>query len=425
MRISTGMQYKSHLNYLQTANSKVDAASQRYNTGKLFQTAGENPSGMSSTIKYTADIEAYKQYKVNAGIVSDSLSHEETALGQMWDSLSSIKTRLIQAVNGTLDDGGRSALAEDIKQAQAQIFDLMNTKNAEGQYIFSGAQSDKPTYVLTTDGKYQCQADGSNKYVIVSPTIKLQTTDSGLNIFENQNLANDFTAAGVPNNKITHAGVKDYDQFNTFFKDHYNYTDATKNAFKIEFTSPTEWKMVDGAGNAVNDASGQPITGQVKDGKIEVQGMSFTISTDAANQPVAGDTIDITLDQPKQDNILNQLTDMINMLNIPQDEWKNQTPPMSSDSITQAISKMQQNVELAMTQIDSYRGMVGARAANIDAIIKSDETMSDIKSEAKANISEIDAFTAVSDLLMTQNALEVARQSYQVVHSSTLFDYMR
>lgn len=425
MRISTGMQYKSHLNYLQTANSKVDEASTRYNTGKLFQTAGENPSGMASTIKYTADISAYNQYKVNAGIVSDSLSHEETALGQIWDSLSGIKTRLIQAVNGTLDDGGRSALAEDIKQTQAQIFDLMNTKNAEGQYIFSGAQSDQPTYVLTTDGKYQCQADGSNKYVLVSPTIKLQTTDSGLNIFENQNLANDFTASGYDTSKITHAGVKDYDQFNTFFKNHYSYTDANANEFKIEFTSPTEWKMVDKDGNAVNDVSGNPITGEVKDGKIEVQGMSFTLSTDADKQPAAGDSITITLDKPEQDNILNQLTDMINMLNVPQDEWANQNPPMSSDSITQAISKMQQNVELAMTQVDSYRGMVGARAANIDAIIKSNETMSDIKSEAKANVSEVDAFTAVSDLLMTQNALEVARQSYQVVHSSTLFDYMR
>ena len=35
------------------------------------------------------------------------------------------------------------------------------------------------------------------------------------------------------------------------------------------------------------------------------------------------------------------------------------------------------------------------------------------------------AFEAVSNLLIAQNALQVAQQSYNLVHSTTLFDYMR
>ena len=77
-----------------------------------------------------------------------------------------------------------------------------------------------------------------------------------------------------------------------------------------------------------------------------------------------------------------------------------------------------------MDRVDQYRGYVGARGANIDAIIKSDENLSLIKSEAKANVTEIDAFEAVSDLVLSQNALSVAQQSYNLVHSSTLFDYI-
>ena len=38
---------------------------------------------------------------------------------------------------------------------------------------------------------------------------------------------------------------------------------------------------------------------------------------------------------------------------------------------------------------------------------------------------EMDAFEAVSNLLVAQNALQVAQQSYNLVHSTTLFDYMR
>lgn len=413
MRISTSMQYQSHLNYLQTANSKVDQASKRYNTGQLFQTAGENPAGMAAKMKYTSDIAAYEQYRTNAGIVADTLSQEETALGQIWDALSSIQTRLIQAVNGTLDDGSRAALAEDIKQTQAQIFDLMNTKNAEGEYIFSGAQSDLPTYKLTSDGQYICQADGSNKYVLVSPTIKVQTTDSGLNIFENCNLANDFSVTDSADIPSLVSGISDYDQFNAFYKDNYDYVNGN-NSFSITIHDDGSFDLT--------APDGTVESGNIKDGKITVQGMEFTLPEDYV--PTEGHTIKCDLSAPQQDNILNQLTDIVNDLLIPSDEYDNPNNPMSSAQLTRNIARMQQNIEIAKKQVDTYRGYVGARGANIDAIIESNESLSLIKSEAKANVSEIDAFQAVSDLVLANNALQVAQQSYNIVHSTTLFDFM-
>ena len=440
MRISTSMQYQNHLNYLQTANSRVDQASQRYNTGKLFQTAGENPSGMAASIKYSSDIAAYEQYATNANIVADTLSQEETALGQIWDSLSSIRTRLIQSINGTLDDGSRAALAEDIKQTQAQIFDLMNTKNGEGDYIFSGANSSTPTYTLTSEGKYVCQADGSNKFVMVSPTIKVQTTDSGLNIFENCHLPDDFTTGnvGFQNNVsaqppmpavVTNDGftsaIDDYDQFSAFYNDYYDYSDGATNNFQIRVNgSSFSLIEVDADGNQIGD---EIDSGEIKDGKITVQGMEFTVPNDYQSADGSG-VIEFSFDQPDQDNILNQLTGIINDLLVPSDDYGTATDSngnvMSAAQLTRNIARLQETVSIAMDRVDQYRGYVGARGANIDAIIKSDENLSLIKSEAKANVTEIDAFEAVSDLVLSQNALSVAQQSYNLVHSSTLFDYI-
>lgn len=417
MRVSTAMQYNNHLGYLQSANSKVDLASQRYNTGKLFQTAGENPGGMSASMKYQADIAAYKQYGLNSKIVADSLAQEETALGQIYDTMSSIQTRLIQAINGTLDDGSRAALAEDIKQMQAQLFNSMNTKNAEGEYIFSGAQSAIPTFRLTSDGKYICQADGSSKNVNVSPTLQVQVTDSGLNIFENVNLANDFTFTATGQNAQDYQGsISDYDQFNALYNKYFNAgtngnpAPAAQNTLKIVVQADNKFQL--------QDANGQVIdSGEIKDGKIQVQGMEFEIP--GGQLPAAGDGISIRLEEPKTDNILNQLTDVIAALNTPLDQ-----DPAKKAQVTRQLVKMQENIGIAKKQVDTYRGLVGARGANIDDIIKSNESLHDIKTEANANVSEIDAFQAVSDLLVTQNALQVAQQSYNIVHSATLFDFM-
>lgn len=417
MRVSTAMQYNNHLGYLQSANSKVDLASQRYNTGKLFQTAGENPGGMSASMKYQADIAAYKQYGLNSKIVADSLAQEETALGQIYDTMSSIQTRLIQAINGTLDDGSRAALAEDIKQMQAQLFNTMNTKNAEGEYIFSGAQSSIPTFRLTSDGKYICQADGSSKNVNVSPTLQVQVTDSGLNIFENVNLANDFkfnVTNGGQQKPGYQASISDYDQFNALYNKYYDSGTGGQangnNTLKIEVLADNKFQLTDQAGNVID-------SGEIKDGKIQVQGMEFEIP--GGQIPAQGDTINVTLQDPKTDNILNQLTDVIAALNTPLDQ-----DPTKKAEVTRQLVKMQENISIAKKQVDTYRGLVGARGANIDDIIKSNESLHDIKTEANANVSEIDAFQAVSDLLVTQNALQVAQQSYNIVHSATLFDFM-
>lgn len=416
MRVSTSMQYRNHLSYLQSANYKVEMASQRYNTGKLFQTSGENPGGMSASMKYEADIASYYQYGMNAKIVSDALSQEETALGQIYDTMSSIQTRLIQAVNGTLDDGSRAALAEDIKQAQAQLFNTMNTKNAEGEFIFSGAQSAVPTFKLTSDGKYICQADGSSKSVNVSPNLTVQTTDSGLNIFENVNLAKDFSHSKAAGNNDYQSSISDYDQFNALYKKYYNpgvggkVADPKDNTLQIEVLADNKFTLKDSKGQVISE-------GEVKDGKIIVEGMEFVVPN---GTPQVGDKIDIRLEHPKSDNILNQLTDVIAALNTSLDQ-----DPAKKADVTRQIVKMQENLNIAKKQVDTYRGLVGARGANIDDIIKSNESLYDIKKEANANVSEIDAFTAVSDLLVTQNALQVAQQSYNIVHSTSLFDFMR
>lgn len=424
MRISTSMQYRNHLSYLQSANYKVEQASQQYNTGKLFQTAGENPGGMSASMKYQADIESYKQYGLNAKIVADSLAQEETALGQIYETMSSIQTRLIQAVNGTLDDGSRAALAEDIKQAQAQLFNTMNTKNAEGEFIFSGANSSVPTFTLTSNGKYICQADGSSKFVNVSPNLKVETTDSGLNIFENVHLAADFSAIAKDNNGQAtnyHSSISDYDQFNALYKKYFNsgvngkVATNQENTLTIDVQADNKFQLKDQNGKVID-------SGEVKDGKIIVQGMEFEVPN---GTPQNGDKIEILLDKPRSDNILNQLTDIINSLNIPIDTAVPADVTALRAQLTRDIVKMQENLNIAKKQVDTYRGLVGARGANIDDIIKSNEALHDIKKEANANVSEIDAFEAVSNLLVSQNALQVAQQSYNIVHSTSLFDFMR
>lgn len=419
MRISTSMQYTQHLKYLQTANSDLDKASAQYNTGLKFQTAGEDPSGMSSKIKYTAEISAFDQFAQNAGMASDTLSEAETALSSMWTVLGNVQSRLIQAVNGTMDTTSLNAIAEDLEQAQAQLFDLMNTKNAEGEYIFSGVQSSQPTMTLRTDGYYDCQADGSHRSVQVSNTVIVQVSESGLNIFENCPLAPEFSidtaytpVAPTTSCTVASSEICSYDDYEDLYNEYFSTaTNAPNNLIvSVEQVDPADPSL--GRTFKVTDPDGNEIyNGEVtSDGYIEFKGLKFDVS---GNDNVGEFKID--LEPIKKDNILNVLESTISTL---------RDPNISNFEKSKALAQAQVSVNNAQVQYDMYRGQIGARAQNIDSIINSNESLSVIKQTAKANVTEIDAFEAVSNMMQIQYGLQAAQQSYALVHSSSLFDFI-
>ena len=77
-----------------------------------------------------------------------------------------------------------------------------------------------------------------------------------------------------------------------------------------------------------------------------------------------------------------------------------------------------------MTHYDSYRGKIGARQNTITDVLQSNEALSNIKKESKANVSEIDAFEAASNLVVANNQLTVSRQIYSNLTKQSLFDYI-
>ena len=380
MRISTTMQYTNSLGYIKNSNSKVDEQATKYNSGLKFQSAGEDPSGMASKVKYEGAIAAYKQYIEAGGIANNSLSEEETALSSMWDTLSSVHTRLQQCVNGSNDRSSLKALSAEIAQLRDHLFDLMNTQNTEGEYIFTGAQSDIETYTLTSTGKYECQADGSTRGVVVSPSVNVQVSDSGLDIFENCKTAYTVKVDETPSiAAFERCEIKSYGTFNKVFEDNYD-PSATYNPLDPD------------------------------NSKISVRGMEFTISDANANGKIY-----IELEKPKTENMLNILTDIVATID---DE------SVSNVDKIAAITKCQVDVEIALSHYDSYRGQIGARQNAITNILNANESLSAIKVESKANVSEVDAFEAASELIRAQNQLTVSRQIYSMLNKQSLFDFI-
>ncbi len=405
MRISTNMTYNKNMTFLQRANTKLDSSTTRYNTGLKFDTAGEDPSGMSSKLKYDASIANYKQYATNAGLAADTMAEEETALDSLWTSLSSAHTRLIQAVDSTNDTTSRDALAEDLMQLRDQLCDLMNTQNAEGEYIFSGARSHVTTMQKTSDGHYTCQADGQARVVQVAPSVTVQISDSGLNIFENCDLAKTISMTGDTND--VYGMISNYGDYDELYSTWYDPTGNRANTLTLNVTADDKFTITAPDGATVL-ASGEVAS----DGSIQALGMNFSIADGKTGQDR---TIAVTMEKPQKGNILNELTDYIDTL---------RDGTITTEELSDMMAQAQVSVKNAMDHYDMYRGRVGSRENEVDNVINSDTALKNIKTTSRANICEVDAFEAASDIVKDQQALQVARSVFSSINGSSLFDYI-
>ena len=123
----------------------------------------------------------------------------------------------------------------------------------------------------------------------------------------------------------------------------------------------------------------------------------------------------IKLDEPKNDNFLNSISRVIDVL---RDDNVSHAEKMSM------LASGQVNIEYAKENVNVALGHVGGRLTNIEDVINSNSTLSEIKTQAKANISEVDVYEATENLLKQQTALNFAQQTFSKVNGTTLFDYI-
>ncbi len=127
----------------------------------------------------TKEIDLFKQYSVNGSLLENSLGHEETVLDSLNTAMLSAQTLIQKSNNGSISDDDCKAIASELEGLQQQIFDLMNSKNSSGEFIFGGNQSKTQPYIKDVNGKYIYQGDPGQRNIQVSPTVQIAANDSG------------------------------------------------------------------------------------------------------------------------------------------------------------------------------------------------------------------------------------------------------
>jgi flagellar hook-associated protein 3 FlgL len=402
-RVATDSMYRNSVYYMQRRNLELEKVNEQYNTGKKYQSAADSPSNFASTMRLEHDIAMYEQYTTNSGYALDNLTLEETSLSTINEVLDRANVLLQSGVNGSYSGTELNSISQELKEIQKQIYDLINTKTATGESIFSGGLSDIDAYLCQDDGTYVCQADCSQRFVQASSSAKIAVSDSAKNFFEHVETARSVDVTGG----LTFS-YSDYQSFESFYNRNY-LTDTNPAA---ETTKNTYTVTQIGTEYAVTDYSGNEVARSAAGAKnLNFNGLNLNLEN------VSGSAT-FTLATAENDNVLNTIGKAIAAI----DNYNNGAITRSdADNI---LSQTQVSIRNTQLSVNTTMTSIGARQNTLDNIINANCEISDVKKEAKATISEVDLYEVTTDLTKTQTYLQMAMTSFNYVTGTSLFDYI-
>ena len=183
MRISTQMMHRVAVNAILDRQSTLSHTQQQLATGKRIMTPAEDPAASSQALINSQRLSITDQYSINASRAFSRLQTEEGVLDAAVNSLQRVRELAVQGLNDSHGVDGRIAISIEVEERLAEMLDLANTKDGNGEYIFAGFQGATIPFVDAGGGVYNYQGDQGQRKLQISPTRQVATSDPGSNVF--------------------------------------------------------------------------------------------------------------------------------------------------------------------------------------------------------------------------------------------------
>jgi flagellar hook-associated protein 3 FlgL len=183
MRISTSWIFQQGVNAMLEQQTTLAKTQQQLATGKRILAPSDDPSASTRVLELDQLIDTSKQYQRNSDYAEARLSLEETVLADVGDVLQRIRELAVRANNDTLSAGDRKAIAVEVRINLDGLLQLSNSKDATGEYLFSGYRTGTQPFSDNGAGNYSYDGDQGERSLQIGPTRQVSVGDSGDNVF--------------------------------------------------------------------------------------------------------------------------------------------------------------------------------------------------------------------------------------------------
>jgi len=185
MRVSTSLIHMQGLQSILDKQAELVRVQEQISSGKRILAPSDDPSGASRVVDINEALAQIEQLDENANYATQQLNLEESTLSNTNLILQRVRELSIQAANtGTNDLATEKIIASEMRERLNELFDAANTRDENGDYIFSGYQS--KTQAFTTDGvgNYFYNGDEGQQSIQIGSSRQVAVSDSGADVFQ-------------------------------------------------------------------------------------------------------------------------------------------------------------------------------------------------------------------------------------------------
>jgi flagellar hook-associated protein 3 FlgL len=403
MRISTSMIYNVNVANINRQQSSVLHTQQQLSTGRRVVSPSDDPVAAARALEVSQSIARVELQTKNQGTAMDALKNLDSQLGAIGEVLDYVRERVVQAGNGSLSIEDKKAIATDIRSQFDSLLNLSNTRDAEGEYLFSGYMGDTQPFSGNI-ASVAYQGDQGVRTLQISNTRHIPSSVSGNELFMNISSVNGAfsTASSSMTALISDGTVSGPQPYNG-------------EQYGIRFTSATTFEVFDTAADPT--MAGAPLsTGTYVEGAqifLPDPGDASTaqIQVSIAGNPAAGDSFSVTP---------GNTTDMFGILQNVVVGLENAEGEGYEWMISDALGQL----DNALENVLRLRSQVGSRQVEVEALENIGADLKIQYADRMERLVGLDWVQAISDFQQQNTYLEASRNTFSKISGLSLFNFI-
>lgn len=472
MRVSTSLIFDSGTASMQKRMSEALRIQQQLATQRRMLTPSDDPVASAQALEVTQASNVNSLYMKNQDNAGDILAAGEGNLTAAHTLLQSMYDRMVQLGDGALSDKDRSTIASELRENFKQLMGIANETDGLGNYLFSGYSGDTQPFTGDIDNGVSFVGDGGYRALQVSASRSLQVGESGLDIFMRvPDKSVPFQASAVGANTGTGAvyspTLTDPAQWNV---------PANTQIYTIEFTAANTYDIKDYQGavvtgfggltytpaditlpdattlsltstptpggtysaanyNVVFDNPSSAAAGSFSYTIYDKQGVAVPGSTGLTYTPAKialpnGGQVGMS-GTPNTGDVFNirpsGTTDVFSVISSIVTEAEKGY--QFADSATRGkfdeqLSYALSNIQSSMDNVLKYQSNYGSRMKEAEDLQSAGSDRGLQYADTLSRLEDVDMTKALSDLTLSQTALQAAQLSFSQISKLSLFNYL-
>lgn len=399
MRISSAQAQHQLVQAMLDKQSQLTRTQQQLASGQRLLAAADDPAAAVRTLALDRALDRLEIYGHNADLAQNRLQAEESTLSAMGDLLLRARELALQANSGAQNNGSRNAITTELSQLQAQLLQLANRRDAQGEFLFGGYQSRQAPFLRDATGTVTYTGDAGQRFLSIGENQLLAISDPGERVLLAARDGNGvFRTAVDPSNtgtaRIDTGSVVDRSAW-------------IADTYTLDMVAADQYEIRDSGGSLVGSGA------YVSDTAIIFNGIQVTL----VGAPQPGDRFEIR-PSAAQDifTTLTQVEQAVSTIGG--------TPAEAARQVS-ALGLGIEEIDQALSHLQTIQTEVGTRLATLDRQreINADEALG--LQALRSQLQDLDYTEAIGRLNLQSVALQAAQQSYLKLQGLSLFNLMR